>query len=153
MTEIGMSRDEIRFLLKGLPRWIRPRTVLTPLAQFAAHSFVWPEPFGNALIISPWNYPVLLSLDPLAGALAAGNTVVLKPSNYSKATSQALYDLLKELTPGKRLGWLGAARKTPDLLPNSTTSSSRAAFPWVKSCWRRRPSINGRMLEPGARAR
>ncbi len=99
MTEIGMCRDETRFLLKHLPRWIRPRTVATPLAQFAARSFVWPEPYGNALIISPWNYPVMLSLDPLAGAIAAGNTAVLKPSNYSRATSQALFEILSGIFP------------------------------------------------------
>jgi aldehyde dehydrogenase (NAD+) len=99
MTELGMSRDGIWFLLKHLPRWVRPRSVATPLAQFAARSFTVPEPYGNALIISPWNYPVLLSLDPLAGAIAAGNTVVLKPSNYSKATSNVLSEILSGIFP------------------------------------------------------
>ena len=117
MTEIGMSRDEIRFLLKGLPRWIRPRTVPTPLAQFAARSFVVPEPFGNALIISPWNYPVLLSLDPLAGAIAAGNTAVLKPSNYSRATSNTLAEILSGIFPPEYVSVvLGGREQNADLL-------------------------------------
>ena len=117
MTEIGMCRDEIRFLLKGLPRWIKPRTVKTPIAQFAAHSFVWPEPYGNALIVSPWNYPVLLSIDPVAGAIAAGNTVILKPSNYSKATSQALSEILSGIFPPEYVSVvLGGRAENADLL-------------------------------------
>lgn len=117
MTEIGMSREEIRFLIKGLPRWIKPRTVKTPIAQFAAHSFVWSEPYGNALIISPWNYPVLLSIDPVAGAIAAGNTVILKPSNYSRATSQALYEILSDIYPTEYVSVvLGGRAENADLL-------------------------------------
>ena len=99
MTEIGMCRDEIRFLIKHLPGWVRNRRMPTPMAQFAADSFVVPEPYGTALIISPWNYPVLLSIDPLAGALAAGNTVVLKPSNYTPHTSAALAEVLSAAFP------------------------------------------------------
>lgn len=99
ITEIGLCRDELRFLIRHLPRWVRSRRVPTPLAQFAAKSFVVPEPYGNALIISPWNYPVLLSVEPLAGAVAAGNTVVLKPSNYSPNVSAVLADIMAELFP------------------------------------------------------
>lgn len=117
ITEIGLARDEMRFLMKGLPRWIRPRTVRTPITNFAAHSFVWPEPYGSALVISPWNYPVLLSIDPVAGAIAAGNTVVLKPSNYSKATSQVLAELFAGIFPPEYVAVvLGGRAENTDLL-------------------------------------
>lgn len=99
MTEIGMCRDEIRFLIRHLPGWMRYRRVPSPMAQFASDSFVVPEPYGCALIISPWNYPVLLAIDPLAGALAAGNTVVLKPSNYTPHTSAVLAEILTAAFP------------------------------------------------------
>ncbi len=117
MTEIGMCRDGIRYILKHLPRWIRPRTAATPLAQFAAKSFVWPEPYGSALIISPWNYPVLLSIDSLVGAIAAGNTAVLKPSNYSKTTSKALSEILSGLFPPEYVSVVpGGRAENADLL-------------------------------------
>ena len=99
MTEIGMCRDELRFALRHLPKWSRARSVRTPLAQFAAKSFVMPEPYGVSLIISPWNYPVLLSIDPLIGAIAAGNCAVLKPSNYTPATSAALAKIIGDIFP------------------------------------------------------
>lgn len=95
MTEIGLCRDEIRFLLGKLPSWVKKKRVPTPLTHFAAKSFTVPEPLGCALVMSPWNYPVLLSMDPLAGAIAAGNCVVLKPSNYSPATSSILAEIIK----------------------------------------------------------
>ena len=99
MTEIGMCRDELRFALRHLPRWSRPYRVRTPLAQFAAKSLVMPEPYGVALIISPWNYPLLLSIAPLIGAIAAGNCAVLKPSNYTPATSAVLAEFIEKIFP------------------------------------------------------
>ena len=87
MCETGMVISEISYLLQHIRRYARERTVLTPLAQFAARSCRKPTPYGVCLIMSPWNYPLLLTLDPLADALAAGNTVILKPSAYSPATS------------------------------------------------------------------
>ncbi|MGE5494759.1 MAG: iron-containing alcohol dehydrogenase [Burkholderiales bacterium] len=117
MTEIGMCRDELRFLIKNLRRWAKPRTVATPLAQFAAHSFVVPEPFGVALIISPWNYPVLLSIDPLAGAIAAGNCVMLKPSNKSPETSRVLAEMIAGIFPPEFVSViLGSRKENADLL-------------------------------------
>ena len=77
----------------------RQKTVPTPLAQFAARSYVQPSPRGNVLVLSPWNYPFLLALDPLADAIAAGNTVILKPSAYSPATSDVIAQLVTECFP------------------------------------------------------
>ena len=71
----------------------------TPLAQFASRSCRKPTPCGVTLVMSPWNYPLLLTLDPLADALAAGNTVIIKPSAYSPATSELLRELIAGLFP------------------------------------------------------
>lgn len=94
MTEVGIVRDEIGHLLRHLVSWSRTKRVKTPLAQFPARSFIVPEPFGVVLVMAPWNYPFQLCLNPLAGAIAAGNTVVLKPSAYAPATSRLLASLL-----------------------------------------------------------
>ena len=96
MCEIGMTLAEITFMEKHLRGLARIRTVATPIAQFASHSFVKPSPYGNVLIISPWNYPFLLTIEPLVDAIAAGNTAVVKPSAYSPATSAAMKQLLED---------------------------------------------------------
>lgn len=95
-TEIGMVQEEIRFLLKHLKTLMKPKRVRTPISHFLASSTVYHEPYGTALIMSPWNYPVNLTLTPLAGAIAAGNCAVLKPSNYSPETSKVIAELIAE---------------------------------------------------------
>ena len=99
MCETGMVLSEIRHMLGHIRSYAREETVPTPLAQFAARSYRKPTPYGVCLIMSPWNYPILLTLDPLVDALAAGNTVIIKPSAYSPATSAFLADLLGKLFP------------------------------------------------------
>ena len=99
MTEIGMVLDEARYHIRNLQGWMRNKRVPTPLAQFHAVSFLSPEPYGVALIMSPWNYPILLCLDPLIGAISAGNCTVVKPSAYTPATSQVIADLIAEIYP------------------------------------------------------
>ncbi len=101
MTEIGMVLGEIRYQLKYLERFAAPRRVPTPLAQFPGRSLRIPQPYGNVLVISPWNYPVMLSLEPLVDALAAGNTVLLKPSDASPHTSLVLQKLIGMCFPQK----------------------------------------------------
>ena len=71
MCEIGLVQGEIRWMKQHLGRLCRPKHVRTPLAQFAAKSYQSPSPYGNVLIMSPWNYPVLLTLEPLVDAIAA----------------------------------------------------------------------------------
>ena len=101
MCEIGLAISEINWLIKHLGGLMRKKYVLTPLAQFAATSFRSPSPYGNVLIISPWNYPLLLTLEPLADALAAGNTAILKPSAYAPETSNIMKKMLEEsFNPG-----------------------------------------------------
>lgn len=94
MCEIGLALTEIRDMIRHTRRFAAERTVATPLAQFASHSYVKPSPYGNVLIMSPWNYPFLLTIEPLADALAAGNTAVIKPSAYAPATGALLEQLL-----------------------------------------------------------
>lgn len=97
MCETGLVVSEISYLLRHIRSFAREKTVATPLAQFASRSYKKPSPYGVTLIMSPWNYPLLLTLDPLADALAAGNTVIIKPSAYSPATGALLQKLLEEL--------------------------------------------------------
>lgn len=96
MCEIGLVLEEIRWMKKHLKGLCRPQRVRTPLVQFAAKSFRSPSPYGNVLIMSPWNYPILLTLCPLADALAAGNTAMVKPSAYAPASCGVLAGLLEE---------------------------------------------------------
>ena len=99
MCEIGMVRSELSHMLRHAPRYARERTVHTPLAQFPSRSFVKPSPKGVVLIMSPWNYPFLLTMGPLIDALAAGCTAVVKPSAYSPATSAVIAKLAAECFP------------------------------------------------------
>lgn len=99
MCETGLVISEISFLLRHIRSYTREKRVSTPLAQFASRSYRKPSPYGVTLIMSPWNYPVLLTLEPLADALAAGNTAVIKPSAYSPAVSALLQKLIGELFP------------------------------------------------------
>ena len=101
MCEIGLTLSELRWMKRQLPRLAKDQKVPTPLSQFAARSFRSPSPYGTVLIMSPWNYPVLLTLEPLIDALAAGNTAVVKPSAYAPCTSQVLQELLEDCFPDK----------------------------------------------------
>lgn len=96
MCEVGMVLSELRYMIKNVARLSSPRKAKTPTAQFKAKSYMLPTPRGVTLIMSPWNYPFLLTLDPLCEAIAAGNTVVLKPSAYSAATSALIAELVNE---------------------------------------------------------
>lgn len=96
MAEIGLVLEEISYTLKHLRGWMKKHRVRTPLAQFASRSYRLDEPYGVVLIVSPWNYPILLSLSPLVGAIAAGNTAVVKPSSYAPATSSVIKKVISD---------------------------------------------------------
>lgn len=96
-TEIGLVRDEIHHTQKHLKQWVKPKRVRGNLKNWPSHGKIFSEPYGVVLIMAPWNYPFQLTLDPLIAALAAGNCVVLKPSNYSKATSKLIKQLCSEI--------------------------------------------------------
>lgn len=99
MCEVGLTLSELRYMRRHLRSFSRNCRVRTPLAQFHAKSFTVQEPYGVVLVMSPWNYPVLLTLEPLIGALAAGNCCVVKPSAYSPAVSGVMAALLREAFP------------------------------------------------------
>ncbi len=99
MCEIGLVLTEISFMLKNIGKFSSRKHVHTPLSQFPSVSFVQPVPYGNVLIMSPWNYPFLLTIDPLVDAIAAGNTAILKPSAYSPATSEIISLIISECFP------------------------------------------------------
>lgn len=96
MAELGLCLSEINYMLKHIGKWGRDRKVLTPLSQFHAKSFESPEPYGVTLIISPWNYPFMLAIEPLIDAISAGNCAILKPSEYSPNTSKIIEKMIKE---------------------------------------------------------
>ena len=118
MCEIGLTLSELTWMQKHLPKLMRCKTVPTPLAHFAAKSFQSPSPYGTVLIMSPWNYPVLLTLEPLIDALAAGNTVILKPSAYAPHTSQILSQILKECYPPEYVTMITGGREENQALLN-----------------------------------
>ncbi len=99
MVEIGMVLEDLSFCIKHLKKWVKPKRRSSPLAQFPSKSYMLPSPYGNTLIIAPWNYPFLLSIQPLVGAIAAGNTVILKPSRASAATSAIMKELIESVFP------------------------------------------------------
>lgn len=99
MTELGLVYDELRYAIKHVERWSRPRSIRLPMLHFPASGHMLPEPYGTVLILSPWNYPVQLTLNPLIAALAAGNCAVVKPSAYAPATSAAIAALLQDVFP------------------------------------------------------
>ncbi|PON73200.1 Aldehyde dehydrogenase NAD(P)-dependent [Parasponia andersonii] len=94
--EVSMLKNSCKVALKELKRWMSPEKVKTSLTTFPSSAEIVSEPLGVVLVISAWNYPFLLSLDPVIGAIAAGNAVVLKPSEVAPATSSLLAKLLKE---------------------------------------------------------
>ncbi|MGN0355553.1 MAG: aldehyde dehydrogenase [Muricoprocola sp.] len=99
MCETGMVLAEISYMLKHIRRLAKDKIVKTPLAQFASVSYKKPSPYGVTLIMSPWNYPFLLTVEPLVDALAAGNTAIIKPSAYSPAVSELIKTMICECFP------------------------------------------------------
>lgn len=96
-TEVGMVLEELNYTLKHISSWVKPKRVPTPLVHFPSTSYLYTEPYGSVLIMSPWNYPFQLTLAPLVGAISAGNCAVLKPSEYSANTSGIIERIVKEI--------------------------------------------------------
>lgn len=95
-TEIGIVYKELAYVIKHIRRWARPKRVKTAITHVGSRGEIRPEPYGTVLVIAPWNYPWQLAIAPLIGALAAGNTVIIKPSELTPAVSQIISDLIKE---------------------------------------------------------
>lgn len=94
MCETGMVLSELTHMLKHIRSYAKEKRVATPLAQFHSRSYKKPSPYGVTLIMSPWNYPFMLTIEPLVDALAAGNTAILKPSAYSAHTSALIEEMI-----------------------------------------------------------
>ena len=117
MCEIGMCLSSISETLAHLKRWAAPKRVPTPLSQYPSGARIEPEPYGVALIISPWNYPILLSLDPLIAAISAGNCCVLKPSRQSAHVTRTLAAMLGSIFPREYVAVVqGDSAATDELL-------------------------------------
>lgn len=99
MCEVGLTLSELTWMQRHLSSLSAKKRVPTPLAQFAARSFRSPSPYGTVLIMSPWNYPVLLTLEPLIDAIAAGNTAIVKPSAYAPYTCEVMKQIIEESYP------------------------------------------------------
>lgn len=97
MAEIGMVLEDLRYVIKHTKKWTKKEYHIAPLAQFPSTSFRIAEPYGLTLIISPWNYPFLLTIQPLVGAISAGNCAIIKPSEYSQYTSKIIKDIIEEV--------------------------------------------------------
>lgn len=95
-SEISIINAEIDYYLKNLKKLAKAKKVRTPLMLFKAKSYIEKRPYGNILVISPWNYPFLLALDPMIEAIASGNTVIVKPSELSNESSLVLEKMIKE---------------------------------------------------------
>ena len=111
MCEIGMALSEISYMIKHTKGFAREKRVHTPLAQFASKSYKKPSPYGNVLIMSPWNYPFLLTVDPIADAIAAGNTAIVKPSAYSPRTSEIIEKIISECFPPEYIAVITGGRR------------------------------------------
>lgn len=95
-TEVGITLQELQYVIKHVRSWAKPERVKTPLLHFKSTSFILSEPYGVVLIMSPWNYPLQLSIAPLIGSIAAGNCTLIKPSAYSPATSAVIAKIVRE---------------------------------------------------------
>ena len=96
LTELSIVEGEIKNHLKHLKKWMRPQRRSTPLKMTPSRSYITSEPLGNTLIMSPWNYPVQLLLNPLVGAISAGCCAILKPSPYVPMVSQVIEQMIEE---------------------------------------------------------
>lgn len=116
LTEVYPVATEIRQAIRHLDRWMRPRRTRTPLAFLGSSAWVRPEPKGVVLVISPWNYPLLLALGPLVSAVAAGNCAILKPSEHTPATNAFLRSLLASVFPPAEAAVVEGAVETAQAL-------------------------------------
>ncbi|WP_340394722.1 aldehyde dehydrogenase [Paenibacillus sp. FSL E2-0177] len=115
-TEIGFTLDSIGYMMKHLKRWAKPVKVRSPLHLFPAKSYILSEPYGTTLIIGPFNYPFQLLIEPLIGAIAAGNCAVLKPSESTPAISSVVEQLIQETFEPQYIRVIQGEKETTNLL-------------------------------------
>lgn len=115
-TEIGMALNELSLHIRKLKSWAAPKTKPTPLMLFPAKSRIYSEPFGHVLIMAPWNYPFLLLFQPLIGAISAGNTVLLKTSDYVPTVASVMQQLIRETFPENYISLISGGKEENQLL-------------------------------------
>ncbi|MFB1050218.1 aldehyde dehydrogenase [Paraliobacillus sp. JSM ZJ581] len=116
LTEIGILYEEIDFVKKRLKQWMKPKRVKTAITHLGSKSVIYPEPYGVTLIIAPWNYPFQLAIAPLIGAIAAGNTAIIKPSELTPHTSAVLTQLIEETFDSDYIATIEGDAKTSQAL-------------------------------------
>ncbi|AXP82706.1 Aldehyde dehydrogenase [Mariniflexile rhizosphaerae] len=99
LSEFGLVMSQLNLVIKNLKKWSKPKQMKSSILTFPSKDYIYKEPYGNVLVIAPWNYPFLLALEPVIMAIAAGNTVILKPSELTKHTSQLITDILTTVFP------------------------------------------------------
>lgn len=119
MCETGLALSELSYMLSHIKKFSKVKKVRTPLAQFKSKSYRLPSPYGNVLIMNPWNYPVLLSFGPLIDAIAAGNTAVVKLSAYSPNSNDAIKKVLESVFPPEYVAVVFGGREANETLINS----------------------------------
>ncbi|WP_318509165.1 aldehyde dehydrogenase [Bacillus sp. T3] len=117
-TEIGIVLKEIRYTVSHLRSWAKPKKVKTPITHFGSTSYIYSEPYGVSLIISPWNYPFQLAVAPLIGAIAAGNCAIIKPSELTPKTSEILAKIIQEAFPEEYISVVQGGVETSQILLN-----------------------------------
>jgi aldehyde dehydrogenase (NAD+) len=116
-TETGLVLSEIRYQISHLNRWSRPKKLSGTLLDFPSSSKIYHEPYGQVLIIAPWNYPFQLAMTPLAGAISAGNTAIIKPSELSPSVSAVIAKIIKETFSEEYIACVeGGISESQDLL-------------------------------------
>ena len=120
VTETGLVLSELNAAIKNLHLWMQPENVETNLLNLPSSSKILKEPLGVVLIIGPWNYPFQLLINPLIGAIAAGNCVVLKPSEFAPATDAVMKKIIEDVFPGKYVLYIQGegARVIPEMMNN-----------------------------------
>lgn len=116
LTEISIVTGEIRNHIRHIGKWARRQRKCSPLKLFPSRSYIVKEPLGNTLIVSPWNYPVQLLLNPLVGAISSGCTAVLKPSPYVPTVSKVIEDMIKETFEEKYVSVVQGNREVNTIL-------------------------------------
>lgn len=108
LTEVGIILDEIDYTIKNIKKWSKPHKVRTSIANMPSKNFVYREPYGVTLIISPWNYPFQLTMAPLIGAIAGGNTAIIKPSRKSANTTKIITSIIESNFDSKFISMIKA---------------------------------------------
>jgi aldehyde dehydrogenase (NAD+) len=117
LTELGMTYQEINVAIRNLSFWAAPKKVPSNLANFPSSNYIYAEPYGVCLVIGAWNYPIQLSLIPMVSAMAAGNTVIVKPSELSANVSKVLTQIVNEAFEANYLHFVeGGVAETTALL-------------------------------------